>query len=241
MTDLLDLNNIRGVLIRQEETIIFSLIERAQFALNNAIYQSDMMEVPGFEGSFCDYMLYSTECVHAKARRYSSPDEYPFYNNLPAPVIERMQIASPLINDGVNINDKIKDIYINTILPYVCENADDGHYGSSAVADVNCLQALSKRIHYGKFVAESKFRSDESGYRKLIDAGDNDGIMAKLTKKDVEEKLLKRVYKKACAYGQDPECDRQNFKVDPEFIRDVYEKWLIPLTKDVELEYLLLR
>jgi hypothetical protein len=35
---------------------------------------------------------------------------------------------------------------------------DDGNYGSAATLDVLCLQALSKRIHYGKFVAEAKFR-----------------------------------------------------------------------------------
>jgi hypothetical protein len=35
---------------------------------------------------------------------------------------------------------------------------DDGNYGSAATLDVLCLAALSKRIHYGKFVAEAKFR-----------------------------------------------------------------------------------
>jgi hypothetical protein len=35
---------------------------------------------------------------------------------------------------------------------------DDGNYGSAATLDVLALQALSKRIHYGKFVAEAKFR-----------------------------------------------------------------------------------
>ena len=35
---------------------------------------------------------------------------------------------------------------------------DDGNYGSAATLDVLVLQALSTRIHYGKFVAEAKFR-----------------------------------------------------------------------------------
>jgi hypothetical protein len=42
-------------------------------------------------------------------------------------------------------------------VPYVvaCWIAgDDGNYGSSAVCDTECLQALSKRIHFGKFIAE---------------------------------------------------------------------------------------
>ena len=35
---------------------------------------------------------------------------------------------------------------------------DDNNYGSSSMLDVTLLQALSKRIHYGMFVAEAKFR-----------------------------------------------------------------------------------
>ena len=38
MDDVLSLANIRESLIRQEDTIIFSLIERAQFAVNSAVY-----------------------------------------------------------------------------------------------------------------------------------------------------------------------------------------------------------
>ena len=42
-------------------------------------------------------------------------------------------------------------------LPAICEAGDDGHHGSSVVADVACLQAISERVHYGVFVAESKY------------------------------------------------------------------------------------
>ena len=48
MSDTLSLQNIRSSLIRQEDTIIFSLIERAQFARNELVYTStDAIEVPG--------------------------------------------------------------------------------------------------------------------------------------------------------------------------------------------------
>jgi chorismate mutase len=36
------------------------------------------------------------------------------------------------------------------------------------LADVNCLQTISKRIHYGKFVAEAKFRAQPDEYTQLI-------------------------------------------------------------------------
>lgn len=40
----------------------------------------------------------------------------------------------------------------------IAQPGDDYNYGSAGVLDVLCLQALSKRIHYGKYVAEAKFR-----------------------------------------------------------------------------------
>jgi len=40
----------------------------------------------------------------------------------------------------------------------IAGDGDDGNYGSAATLDVLVLQALSTRIHYGKFVAEAKFR-----------------------------------------------------------------------------------
>lgn len=40
----------------------------------------------------------------------------------------------------------------------ICEPGDDEQHGSSVVCDVSALQALSRRVHLGKFVAESKFQ-----------------------------------------------------------------------------------
>jgi len=48
MSDALSLQNIRSSLIRQEDTIIFSFIERAQFSRNDAVYiSSDAIPIPG--------------------------------------------------------------------------------------------------------------------------------------------------------------------------------------------------
>ncbi len=49
-------------------------------------------------------------------------------------------------------------MYLSRVLPDITVASDDNNYGSAATLDVLCLQALSKRIHYGKFVAEAKFR-----------------------------------------------------------------------------------
>ncbi|OMJ18521.1 Chorismate mutase 3, chloroplastic [Smittium culicis] len=270
----IDLEKLRGVLIRLEDTIIFCLAERAQFKTNNDIYSPNKMEFKdGFSGSFLDWFLKEVETVHAKVRRYNSPDEYPFTKDLPSPVLPDLDYPSLLVKNSVNVNDKIKDIYINTVVQEICEHGDDSNYGSSATRDIECLQALSRRIHYGKFVAESKFRDPKyhDTYVKLIKEQNAEAINELLTNEQVEKKLLDRLHKKALIYGQDFDAlnfkvsespssshpvlseiclnnpttndseSKKNIKVDSSVVVDLYKTHVIPLTKLVEVEYLLHR
>lgn len=67
--DPLSLERIRSVLIRLEDTIIFSLIERAQFAHNPKIYErgalKELQDV-GFQGSWLEWFLAETEAFHGE-------------------------------------------------------------------------------------------------------------------------------------------------------------------------------
>ncbi len=68
LSSALSLANIRQTLIRLEDTIIFALIERAQFARNDAVYQPEAIPVPGFRPdgrrySLFEYLLRETEQV----------------------------------------------------------------------------------------------------------------------------------------------------------------------------------
>jgi hypothetical protein len=51
------------------------------------------------------------------------------------------------------VNDQILDFYVKKIVPAittgVAKTEDDGNYGSAATRDVEVLQALSRRIHFG--------------------------------------------------------------------------------------------
>ena len=240
MSTQLLLSNIRNVLTRLEETIIFELIERAQFKRNDIIYQ------PGFFGpslggeSLVGFHLLEIEKVHARIRRYTSPDELPFSRNLPAPVLPLLYYAeNPLQPNTVNSNARIRGIYEEEIVPYICRSGDDNQYGSSSMCDVTCLQALSKRIHYGKFVAESKYRDDPDGYRPLCASGDQDGLMKKITDPEVEEQVLERVAFKADTYCRELSGDGGDPKINPGRVVDIYRQWIIPLNKEVQVEYLL--
>eukprot|EP00026_Physarum_polycephalum_P009744 Phypoly_transcript_09878.p1 GENE.Phypoly_transcript_09878~~Phypoly_transcript_09878.p1 ORF type:complete len:234 (+),score=36.57 Phypoly_transcript_09878:37-702(+) len=205
----LSLDKLRSALIRQEETIIFALIERGQFALNPIIYKSNPGEefavVNGTEpikSSFMEYFLLETEKVHARVRRYTSPEEHAFFpNDLPAPILPKLDFPPILHPNTVNLNARIMKIYVNEIVSQITAPGSDNNYGSAATCDVACLQALSKRIHYGKFVAEAKFQENPEEYSRLIRAGDTDGLMRLLTNTAVENRLLRRVVSKASLYG----------------------------------------
>ncbi|KAJ2779758.1 chorismate mutase aro7 [Coemansia javaensis] len=261
------LGELRDTLIRLEDTIIFALIERSQFRHNRDIYEADKMHFKdGYRGSFLTWFLKEVECVHARVRRYQSPDEYPFTNNLPDPVLPPLEYPPVLVDPArININDEIFDVYVNTVVPGITADGDDNNYGSSATRDIECLQALSRRIHYGKFVAESKFQdpATHDEYVRHIKAGDRAKLMELLTNTRVEEQLLRRLKAKALIYGQDlssacPDSvgngllpvsaagesgagERVKTRVDYDLVVSLYRDYVIPLTKEVEVEYLIRR
>lgn len=207
--DPLSLERIRSVLVRLEDTIIFDLIERAQFAHNPRMYVSGAfseLKESGFEGSWLEWFLKEIETFHgpfhsklspaliltlnhptAKARRYTrygyrrciasfpsyddchSPDEYPFTSGLPPPLLKPLDFPNILHPNDINANPSILSFYTRAIVPRITNHAtltlsaskhlngivgdeafeDDGNYGSAATIDVEVLQAISKRVHYG--------------------------------------------------------------------------------------------
>ena len=70
VSSALSLDRIRSTLIRLEDTIIFALIERAQFAHNPRIYARGETGVPelrekaSFDGSWLEWFLRETESFH---------------------------------------------------------------------------------------------------------------------------------------------------------------------------------
>lgn len=62
----LTLDTVRDSLIRQEDTIVFSLIERARFPLNSPTYQESNTSIPGFGGSLIHYFAKESESIQAK-------------------------------------------------------------------------------------------------------------------------------------------------------------------------------
>lgn len=134
-------------------------------------------------------------------------------------------------------------------------------------------QALSKRIHYGKFVAEAKYRASpelfEAAIRAqatpvdgsralqrryllkkfwnflLLTVQDGDLILQQLTYETVESAIKERVEMKARVFGQEfvgkSDGRPPAYKIEPRLVAELYGEWIMPLTKEVQVQYLLRR
>jgi chorismate mutase len=237
----LRLDVIASHLAGLEETLIYKLLDRAQFAANSGAYQPGQSRfVPAETASLFELRLQFQETLDTQFGRYLIPEERPFYQSLPPP---RRLVSPPDTGlsiadlETINVTGPIRQAYLD-LLPELCRPGDDGQWGSSVEHDVICLQAFARRIHYGSlYVAETKFREDPAKFSALLDAGDDAGLTAAITRAEVEERVLARVMAKVAAVQSvsDPALRRL---VDPETIVDFFRNAIIPLTKEGEIRYL---
>ncbi|KAJ9709434.1 hypothetical protein PVL29_001083 [Vitis rotundifolia] len=233
------------------------LLERAQYCYNADTYDHHVFSRYGFHGSLVEFMVKETEKLHAQMGRYNSLDDHPFFSTeLPKPMFHPLQYPQVLhpCADLLNLNNKVWNMYFKNLLIEFDVSSKTGYYngnhGSAAVCDTNCLQvyALSKRIHYGKFVAEVKFIESSDVYEAAIREQDRDKLMALLTYEAVEAATKKRVEAKAKAFGQEVRSMVEGddgadpaYKIKPRLVANLYGDWIMPLTKEVQVEYLLRR
>ncbi len=191
--------------------------------------------------------LSETEKLHARIRRYLSPEEYPFFPEyLPSPVLPELDYPQMLIPNSINENSLLLDKYINVVLPSICRAGDDEQYGTSVEHDVSAVQALSRRIHFGLFVGESKYQENPTKYMKLCKSHDVEAVYRMLTDIEIETMVLDRAFFKASTYCQDltfrSDCESTlSYTIEPEVIRSIYANVVIPMTKKTQVMYLFAR
>jgi chorismate mutase len=239
-----DLGSIADNLEGLEETIIFMLINRAQFAENKVIYEPNQS---GFEGaagqSLFEIRLRRHEEMDAEFGRFCVPEERPYMRNLPLP---KRKVSLPPTGlhvddcDVVNVTQEIQAAYLE-LIPAICPEGDDRNYGSSVEHDVAALQAIGRRVHFGAlYVAESKFQADPRTYEALVKIGNRTGLLKALTRQDVEERILARIAAKVDhIQSQINPLVRRSVPADA--IIDFYRRHVIPLTKEGEIRYILNR
>jgi chorismate mutase len=236
-----DLEKIATDLENLEETIIARLIDRGQFRRNAPAYLPGRS---GFEGeaqaSLFEVRLRYQEEMDACFGRFCVPEERPFNRDLPSPR-RRVHLPENCLRiddyDRVNLTADIRVSYLE-LVERICAPGDDAQYGSSVEHDVYAIQAISRRIHYGAlYVAESKYRADPEAFDALLATGDRGRLLARLTRAEVEARILERVVRKVEAL-QAPATANTRHLIDPAVVRDYYAAWIIPLTKEGQMRYL---
>ncbi len=245
MTDnSLSLTHIAAQLEALEETIIMRFLDRAQFAVNREAYLPGRS---GFEGagqeSLFELRLAAQERMDAEFGRFMVPEERPVSETLPEP---RRKVHLPDLPirvsdpDVVRRSPAIRDAYL-TMIPSLCDNDDDGQYGSAVEHDVYTIQAIGRRVHYGAlYVAEAKYRERTDEYREAARSGDRERLLSMLTRTTVEARILERLEKKVRDLQVDVNTEVRRV-IGPDVIVSFYRDTIIPLTKSGQISYLLER
>ena len=238
------LSEIAQRLESYEETIVFKLIDRAQYAANTIVYERGKS---GFKGagnlSLLELRLRFQEQMDTQFGKFVVPEERPFIKSSSAPRRKAMIDDRGILVEDCNVINLTDDIMMGyrAIIPLICETVDDGHYGSSVELDVYALQAISRRVHFGSiYAAEAKYTADPEGFGKLIASGDQEALMKRLTRKAVEDNIIKRVREKT--QSTQAMVNREIRRViKPEVVEQFYLECIIPLTKSGQIQYLLNR
>jgi chorismate mutase len=240
----ISLSEISQKLESYEETIVFKLIDRAQYAINEVIYEPGKS---GFKGagdnSLLELRLRFQEQMDTQFGKFCVPEERPFIKSFSTPQRKAMTDDRGILIEDCNVVNLTVDIMkgYRSLVPLFCAPGDDGHYGSSVEHDVYALQAISRRVHFGSFyAAESKFSSDPGGFSPLIAERDEDGLLKRLTRKDVEDRIIERIREKT--ESTQATVNRTIRRViEPDVLVNFYRECLIPLTKKGQVLYLLNR
>lgn len=207
MSNELSLGNIRDILRRYEDDIIFRLKQRAEF---------------GYSGySFEDLQAYSFEQNETSQN----------YTSLKVPLIKDLSSLSwhncgwDIHKTSLNKNSQLLQSYFN-LIPNYCSNVNLNQE-EEIYNDERLLELLSQRVQIGLLVAQSKYLEQKGEYDKLIVERDRKGIETLLRNISVEQANVQRVIEKASG---------KKFH-NPQFVGTLYENLLMPLTVELEVDY----
>ena len=266
----LQLDHVRAHLLRQEDTIIFGWVRRGAYLRNSGLLAVGTAGRPAEwqpHHSALSWFLEQTERAHAAIGRYRAPDELPFTRQgaeasaatlAVGPAVAAPPSPLPAFADDIDFNAQVMAAYVDVILDEVAEvGEDDSQHGTCLLLDVAALQALSKRVHFGKYVAEAKFRQERALFEPLIARGDTHGVRATLTHPAQEDAVAARVARKAAQMlaneaeaaaslgeggtGGNGAGGLGQRRLTAEAVARLWRDVVMPLTKDVQVAYLMRR
>jgi monofunctional chorismate mutase len=220
MMNRVKLQDIRSGLEFMEDSIMLALVKRSRYPLNEGIYQPE-------GSSFFELYLAKREQLDNEMGRYDDRREHSFFptDGHVVPVLRgHKRDLDPV---KTNRNSDILKMYMQELRTFCQEGDDSAEYGTCAEADIDVLHEISRRVHLGEFVAEAKWQSDAKRLLPLLSAGETTRLTEALRDRGVERTVADRIREKAGTYG-----------LNPDSLVRFYVDRIIPLTIEVEVEYL---
>ncbi len=127
----------------------------------------------------------------------------------------------------------LRPLYINTLLPVLCETGEDVDRRKCIAADANCMNALVQRLNLAVHVAALKREEIPESLRLPLQNRDPDQMEEAITNHAVEAEVIARVLDTTRAQHASAEV--------PDRIARLYAEWIIPISRKIQVHDLLAR
>ena len=125
----------------------------------------------------------------------------------------------------------LRPLYVNTLLPILCEPGADVDRRKSIAADANCMNALVQRLNLSVHVAALKLEEIPESLRIPLQNRDPAQMEEAITNHAVEAEVIARILDMT---------REQHASVDlPKTISRLYAEWIIPISRKIQVHDLL--
>jgi chorismate mutase len=125
----------------------------------------------------------------------------------------------------------LRPLYVNTLLPVLCDAGIDADRRKCLAADANCMNALVQRLNLSVHVAALKLEEIPESLRIPLQNRDPAQMEAAITNHAVEADVIARVLEMTR--------DQQASADLSERISRLYELWIIPISRKIQVHDLL--
>lgn len=224
MFDYARLDDLRVKLDQMTDRIISRLKDRSRFLQNLRIYKPGGIKLKGSKSiSFLEFALKGLENYHASLGRFDYPDQIPLVLGKAKSSAVREIPLTAVSEVSISVKEDLLKFYI-PLIKKLCKPGEDATtFGETVYCDADLLELLNERINLGRFIAESKLKSDKSISKAV---GDRATLIKRLRDRTRENKVVENARKIAARYGLNCRVVEKLFK------------WIVEKTTKVEEEYL---
>ncbi len=156
-----------------------------------------------------------------------------FYNELKRPL--SIAETATLFGSASTIAGRaliMRPLYVNVILPLLCQPGVDEDRRKCIAADANCMNALVQRLNLSVHVAALKMEEMPEALRQSLLDRDATMLEKAITNQTVEAEVIARVLEMSHEQNKTGcEC--------PAAIAEIYANWVIPISRKIQIHDLL--